>query len=356
MAAAEGDGGEATSRVPRRAFSGIPHLSAPPREVRRKVTPPPYLPAMRSAESAGQRRCAFLSYDGKRRGTVDDQLAIPCLESLGWRVEVVSWRAAVAWSAYEAVVVRSTWDYHRDPETFLDVLADIDRSGARLLNSLALVRWNARKLYLRELHALGLATVPTVWREALGPGELARVFEELEADDIIVKPVVSASAEGTERIDRQAPNGRVHYVEAEFSARALLAQPVARAVLDEGEFSLIYLGGAYSHAVRKTPRLGDFRVQEEHGGTIRPAEPEATLRMAGDAALAALPEVPLYARVDIVRANDDAGWWLMELELIEPALYLGTSPGAPERFARALDDLFPARRSSVASGHSYAST
>ena len=311
---------------------------------------------MRSVDSAGQRRCAFLSYDGAQRGTVDDRLAIPPLESRGWRVDVVSWRAAVAWNAYDAVVIRSTWDYHRSPETFLEVLAEIDRSGARLLNPLAIVRWNARKIYLRELDRLGITTVPTVWRERLGAGDMASVFEELAADDIIVKPVVSASAEGTERIDRRAPVTRVRHIEAQFGTRPVMAQPVARAIFDEGEFSLIYLGGAYSHAVRKTPRLGDFRVQEEHGGTIWPAEPEATLRMAGDAVLAALPEKPLYARVDFVRANDAAGWWLMELELIEPALYLGICPGAPEQFARALDDRCTERRARAATGHGEAST
>lgn len=333
-------------RAPPMCAGTCPHSARVAREARRCVTPLPYLHVMRSAQSAGPRRCAFLSYDGVRRGTVDDRLAIPRLESLGWSVEVVSWRDAADWSAHDAVVVRSTWDYHRDPETFLDVLRDIDRSGARLLNSLALIKWNARKFYLRELAALGVATVPTVWREGLSAGGLAELFEDLAADDIIVKPVVSASADGTELIDRHAPSVRLRHVEAQFAARAFMAQPVARAVLDEGEFSLIYLGGTYSHAVRKTPRVGDFRVQEEHGGTIRPAEPEPPLRVAGDAVLAALPEVPLYARVDIVRANDAAGWWLMELELIEPALYLGTSPGAPERFARALDDRFRPRHNS----------
>jgi glutathione synthase/RimK-type ligase-like ATP-grasp enzyme len=289
------------------------------------------------------------------QGTTDDRLAIPPLESRGWHVDVLSWRAAADWSAYDAVLIRSTWDYHRDPDTFLQVLGEIDRSGAGLLNPLALVRWNARKSYLRELDSLGVATVPTVWRERLEVGELASLFEELAADDVIVKPVVSASAEGTARIDRHAPIACVRQIEAQFATRAVMAQPVARAVLDEGEFSLIYLGGAFSHAVRKTPRLGDFRVQEEHGGTIRTAEAEATLLNAGEAVIAALPEVPLYARVDIVRANDLAGWWLMELELIEPTLYLGMSPGAPERFARALDGRIQTRRAS-ARGRSEAST
>jgi hypothetical protein len=310
---------------------------------------------MRSVEPAVRRRCAFLTYDRMPQGTTDDRLAIPPLEARGWRVDVLSWRAAADWSAYDAVVIRSTWDYHRDPETFLEILGEIDRSGACLLNPLNLVRWNVRKTYLRELDALSVATVPTVWRERLEAGELAGVFEELGADDIIVKPVVSASAEGTERIDRRAPVSHVRHVEAQFATRALMAQPIASAVLDEGEFSLIYLGGAYSHAVRKTPQRGDFRVQEEHGGVIRPAEPEGSLRSVGDAVLASLPEVPLYARVDIVRTNDFSRWWLMELELIEPALYLGVSSGAPERFARALDDRFRTHRVSAATEHREAS-
>jgi glutathione synthase/RimK-type ligase-like ATP-grasp enzyme len=284
------------------------------------------------------RRCAFLTHRGSAAATSDDRLAVGELQSRGWRIDPVPWRSrGVPWQVYDAVVIRSTWDYHRHPHEFLERLAEIDSAGVRLFNPLAVVRWNADKTYLRDLASRGVPTVPTIWRDRLEPGGLGGLFEALSAVDIVVKPLVGASAEGTERIDRHALADRRHEIEARFAAQPLMAQPFARAVIDEGEYSLIYLDGTFSHAVRKTPRAGDYRVQEEHGGAAGSVEAEPSLRAAGDATLAALEEPPLYARVDIVRSNDRTGWWLMELELIEPNLYLGRHSAAPQRFARALD-------------------
>ena len=126
-------------------------------------------------------------------------------------------------------------------------------------------------------------------------------------------------------------------IEAYYADRALMAQPFIPAIVDEGEFSLFYFDGAHSHTILKTPKPADFRVQEEHGGWIRAVPAEPALLDAGAVVMRALGEfgdTPLYARVDLVRT--DAGWVLMELELIEPSLYFRTTEGAAERFARAL--------------------
>lgn len=283
-------------------------------------------------------RCAFLTYDRAPDITADDRLAIPHLERLGWTIEAVPWRQAVALaSGFDAMVLRSAWDYHRHLDEFLDVITRVEQAGVRLFNAPSLVRWNAAKSYLRDLDAQGFPTVPTVYRDGLANGTLHELFDELGADDIVVKPLVSASAEGTERVDRHISPDRLRTVEEHFATRELMAQPVARAVLDEGEYSLIYLGGSFSHAIRKTPKHGDFRVQEAHGGMNRPAEPDPSQLSLGTAVIDSLLTSPLYARVDIVKANDADGWWLMELELVEPALYLALGAGAPERFARAID-------------------
>jgi hypothetical protein len=122
---------------------------------------------------------------------------------------------------------------------------------------------------------------------------------------------------------------------AELTGRAVLAQPFVRAIPEGGEVSLFYFGGMFSHAVRKIPAPGDFRVQEEHGAEIATIIPTSEILQAGARAMDAVPEVPLYARVDLVPANDAEGHWLMELELIEPALYLRMNPEAPRRFAEA---------------------
>lgn len=283
------------------------------------------------------RRCAFLTLSDPKGYVIDDALAHAPLAALGWRVDDVPWdRPGVDWDAYELVVIRSAWDYHKRPSAFLEVLEEIDRSQARLENGLATVIWNLSKRYLVDLARRGVPTVPTVWRQRLGPGKLLPLLDEIDADEVVLKPQIGASAVGTFRLDRDSARERAHEVETYFADRALLAQPFLSAVLDEGEYSLFRFDGEHSHCVRKTPKVADFRVQEEHGGDIRAVEPEPALLAAGAAALAALGEAPLYARVDLVRANDGATFQLMELELVEPSLYLRTAPGAPERFARAI--------------------
>lgn len=287
-------------------------------------------------------RCAFLTLDDTTGWVIDDELAYQPLRSLGWEARSVSWRqTAVPWTDFDAVVIRSTWDYHEDADAFVEALAAIERAGTPLFNPLALVRWNLRKTYLRDLAERGVPVVPTTWRESLAPGELPTLLESLGAAEMVIKPEVGASAGGAYRVDARVAREDAAEIEAYYSGRALMAQPFVAAVVDEGEFSLFYFNGAHSHTILKTPKPADFRVQEEHGGWIRAVPAEDALRTAGDRVMRALGEItggdaPLYARVDLVRA--DAGFLLMELELIEPSLYFRTEPGAAERFAQALDE------------------
>lgn len=283
-------------------------------------------------------RCAFLTLDDPTGWVMDDDLTHAPLGALGWRVDTVSWRApAATWGAYDAVVIRSTWDYHEHGDDFLDALASVEGTGVPLHNPLALVRWNARKTYLRDLASRGIPVLPTVWRNRLGPGELAHVMEAVGARDVVIKPVVSASAKGAFRLDARSARDRAAEVEAYYADRALLAQPFVPAVVAEGEFSLMYFNGAHSHTILKTPKAGDFRVQEEHGGDIRAVPTEPALHLAGGRVLAAMGDAPLYARADFVRTGGDQ-FALMELELIEPSLYFRTDPPSAERFARALHE------------------
>ena len=296
------------------------------------------------------RRCAFLTLADPGGYVIDDELAHEPLRALDWHVDAVPWnRPGVAWEDYDLVVIRSPWDYVHDPDGFLAVLAAIERRSVRLENRLPLVRWNLDKTYLRDLAARGVATVPTLFRDRLGRGELGSLFEEVGSlspaeaagsREIVIKPVVGASAEGAYRLDARAVRARGGEVEAYYAGRPLQAQPLARAVLEEGEYSLFYFDGAHSHTVLKTPGPDDFRVQEEHGGAIRTVTADAALLAAGQTALGALDETPLYARADFVRAEGGGAYWLMELELVEPSLYLRMDREAPERFARALDARF----------------
>ncbi len=268
---------------------------------------------------------------------IDDEHAYAPLRALGVEVEAVPWtRGNVAWSSYSLVVIRSTWDYQDDPDAFLGVLEEIERQGVALENPLELVRWSLDKSYLRDVAARGVPIVPTVFRDRLFPGGLARLFDEVGSDQAVIKPLLSGNAQGAFRLDAGVVRERAGEIEEYYRERALIAQPFVRSVLDDGEHSLFTIDGEYSHAVLKVPKPGDFRVQEEHGGEIRAVVAGEALRRAGDVALAAIPHPALYARADFVRANDSESFWLMELELVEPSMYLRMDPGAPARFAKAI--------------------
>ncbi|MEX0734089.1 MAG: hypothetical protein WDZ66_04745 [Steroidobacteraceae bacterium] len=285
------------------------------------------------------RRIAFLTLSDSTGFVMDDDLAIAPLAKRGWQVDTLPWnRKGVNWQRYQLIVIRSTWDYQHHADRFLGLLEAIEKSGVRLENGSEIARWNMRKTYLRDLAGRGVEIVPTFWREQLGRDELLPLFEELRSEEAIIKPVMSGNAEGAWRIDRVRAKALATEIESYFAARPLMLQPFERGIVEEGEYSMIYLNGAYSHSVLKVPKRGDFRVQEEHGSDIRSVTPEPALRAAGDAAIAAIGRKLLYARADLVRSGDT--FRVMELELVEPALYLRMDPGAPDRFADAIGSLF----------------
>jgi hypothetical protein len=289
------------------------------------------------------KRCAFLTTDDLTGFVTDDELAVAPLHDLGWSVEHVPWRATVDWDAYDVVVVRSTWDYQAWPAEFDAALDRIDRSRALLCNPLPLMRWNMRKTYLRELQQRGVPTLPTVWDRSPTVRRLRALFAELDTAEIVIKPVIGANADHAWRLRADVDEAVLGEVAGVYCDREFLAQPFLNDVVTEGEYSLIYFTGELSHTILKTPKAGDFRVQEEHGGLITPAQPPTTLLAAAATALAALADVPLYARADFVRTGGD-NFAIMELELIEPALYFRMDADSPGRFARAVDRMHRGRR------------
>ncbi|MEM6783362.1 MAG: hypothetical protein AAF624_06465 [Bacteroidota bacterium] len=285
------------------------------------------------------KRCAFLTMADPTGFVIDDDLAVAPLAALGWHVDRVPWTANADWDAYDLVIVRSPWDYQHHADAFLAVLAEIEASAARLENPLALVRWNLEKGYLRDLEADSLAIVPTAWSQGLDAtpgGWLDGCFGAFATDQLIVKPTVSANADDTFWLTQPLDDTTRAMLASTFADRACMVQPFVPAVLSEGEFSLFYFAGGYSHTILKTPKPQDFRVQEEHGGLIRAIRAEPALREQADAVMATLHPAPLYARVDFVRLPDGT-FAVMEVELIEPALYLRMDADAPERFAHAVD-------------------
>ncbi|MHC4994750.1 MAG: ATP-grasp domain-containing protein, partial [Planctomycetota bacterium] len=212
----------------------------------------------------------------------------------------------------------------------------IDRSGAVLENALPIMEWNLDKRYLRDLSANGIAIVPSVFRQRFDAPAAADLFTGHTCDEIVIKPCVSANADDTFRLNAERFHDRQDELSALFDHRPHLMQPFVPSVVQQGEYSLFYFNGLFSHCVLKTPKPSDFRVQEEHGGILKSLDPCDELLEAGHRAVTVLKPVPLYARIDLVLYQGH--YALMEIELIEPSLYFNLDGESPRRFTEAFVD------------------
>jgi len=268
----------------------------------------------------------------------DDQVALPALAQAGIDAEPVVWNdPTVAWARYDAVIVRSAWDYYHHPAEFAAWIDRMAVEAVALWNPAAVLRANLDKRYLRALESQGVAIVPTVWLEPGDAPDIAALLAARGWAEAVVKPVISAAAHRTHRVTASSQR----LVDAAVQGGAAMLQPYLAEIETAGEWSVIHVGGAYSHAVRKRPRAGDFRVQPQHGGLATREEPPHAVRAAVDRLLALVPEPLLYARVDGVESG--GRFLLMEMELIEPRLFFVAAPDAAPRFAAAVAALAGAR-------------
>jgi glutathione synthase/RimK-type ligase-like ATP-grasp enzyme len=273
------------------------------------------------------KKIAFVTYAANPTITPDDNLTAEALRRMGYMVQPAVWDdPAVAWQAFDLVLIRSPWDYHHKAEAFVAWLDRLEGLGVAVENALPLLRWNAHKTYLRDLEARGIPIIPTVWVKQGEPmPALTAVWGE--PHEVVVKPTVSASAYLTERL-------RTEELSAFKAAVDIMIQPFVREITVVGEWSLLYFDGLYSHAVKKYPQAGDFRVQSAFGGKVSLEVPTPALLEQVQGILNALDTTPLYARVDGVEV--DGRFLLMELELVEPSLFLRADVDAPQRFAAAI--------------------
>lgn len=276
----------------------------------------------------------------------DDRLLLAPLAEAGFEVTVAVWDdPAVDWARFDLVVVRNTWDYPLRRDEFVAWA----RSVPALANPAEVIAWNTDKRYLRDLAAAGVPVVPTTW---VAPGE---AWSPPADGEWVVKPAVSIGSRDSGRyvLPAQRDLAAAHVARLQAAGRLAMVQPYVPSVDSYGETGLIYLGGAYSHAIRKGPLLsGPDPALQGDGGSALYVEEEITARTpteaeqaVAEATLRALPFDPaqlLYARVDLLDTPD--GPTLIELELTEPSLFVGTAPGAPERFAAAVARRLAARR------------
>ena len=277
----------------------------------------------------------FLTMDSLKNFECYDNLLIPPFNARGWAVEEISWRMEnVNWNDYDAVIVRSTWDYQSDYKKFQEVLKSIDESSAVLFNDYKTLKWNMNKNYLRDLQQMGVNIVPTIWEENLNTENLKNYFKYFRSEEIIIKPNISANADNTFLLNKNNYMGFIPILSATFNNLNFMVQPFLKNIISEGEYSLFFFDGKYSHTILKTPKENDFRVQEEHGGIIKAIKSDQKKQKIAEEIISKLSPVPLYARIDLVRTDDD-NFVLMELELIEPSLYFQMDDDSPHRFVEA---------------------
>jgi len=264
----------------------------------------------------------------------DDRLLADALAARGLSSARVDWAdPAVDWDAYRALVFRTTWDYYDRQAEFARWLESV--AAKRLVNDVATVRWNRDKHYLGDLARRGVAVVPTRFLERGERCELGAILAAEGWEEGVVKPAVSGGARHTHRFDAASAAATERIVGPLLADEAFLVQPFEPHILDHGEDTLVMVEGRFTHALTKRAKPGDFRVQDDHGGTVHPCTPSPEQVALATAALAALEHTPAYGRVDMVR-RADGGWAVMELELIEPELWLRRHPPAAGALAAAI--------------------
>ncbi len=257
------------------------------------------------------------------------------LAHLPAETQIAIWNDPTAdWSRYGMIIIRSIWDYHRHASAFSAWLDEREAEGARLCNPAPMLRWNMNKTYLRDLERQGVPVVPTVW---LGRGEvsdLRAIVKQRGWQDVVIKPTISASGENTWRLREHDITAFQPRLERLLTTYDLMVQPFIPEIIDEGEWSFVFFNGQYSHAVRKQPAPGEFRSQSEQGGSVIFDKPTAGMVQQAQNIVRQFNKPHTYARVDVV--NRGGQLLLMELELIEPELYLRADEEAPARFAQAI--------------------
>jgi glutathione synthase/RimK-type ligase-like ATP-grasp enzyme len=280
-------------------------------------------------------RIAFVTYEGLPDLNADDRRAAAALHDLGLQTDAVCWDdPAVDWLGYGAVVLRSTWDYHRRVDEFHAWIDRMDATGARLWNPPRVLRWNTDKRYLARMAQPSLAPPPTAILERGSAVNLEALLDARGWDEAVVKPAISADGVSTERTSRARAASDQAVLDAMLGRGDVVVQRLVPEIRTNGEISMMFFSGVFSHAVSKRPQAGEFRVQERLGGKIERTDPTPALIEHAHALLDLHAQGYLYARVDVVATGEK--FVLMEVELLEPSLYLEHHPPSARAFALAI--------------------
>ena len=263
-------------------------------------------------------KVALLTCDDLSGYITDDEILVEAFRKKFPRtvLEEVSWSAPVDWSQYTCAVVRTTWDYTKRHKDFLEVMKKIDQSGCLLLNPFSILKWNSEKTYLKDLEREDIPVIKSLFLKEESGESLKEKIISWPQDKVVLKPVVGASADQIRVLTKKD-------FFTELSSLTLkkdwFVQPFMNEV-NQGELSFIFFGNQLSHTVIKKPKPGDFRVHEEHGGSTEIYNPNEEEMKFAKEVVDSLSEELLYARVDALQTEE--GLHLIELELVEPSLYL----------------------------------
>lgn len=268
--------------------------------------------------------------------TPDEEPLISYLRKLGLEAAPIVWSGPSqdTWTP-AAIVIRSCWDYHTKPQRFLNWLSELESSGRKVFNPTSILRWNLEKTYLLELQKQGIRIPATLWFERGAFADLSSLLEKNHWNRAVVKPTISASAWRTFAVTIETARARQAEFEDLLSTGGVMIQKFVEEVQTNGEWSFVFFQKEFSHAVLKRPKAGEFRVQKDYGGTAESSlhAPTALIKKA-QGLVESIPQDLLYARVDCVEKEGD--FCLMELELIEPQLFLRQNENAVQRFAEAI--------------------
>lgn len=266
---------------------------------------------------------------------LEDKLIHDALNAKLLRCSREDWASkSFNWSNTKFVLFRSTWDYFHRFSEFSDWLDKISNKTT-LINTKELIHWNVDKHYLRDLKEKGIRVVKTVFVEKEDKRSLSQIFAEHKWDDFILKPAVSGAARHTYRINKKNIKDHENIFKKLIAKESMLLQAFQNNIMTKGEISLMLFGGKYSHSVLKKAKPGDFRVQDDFGGSVESYDANEEEIYLAEKAFAACQTMPVYGRADIIRDNDNE-LAIAELELIEPELWLRKDKGSAERFANAI--------------------
>jgi glutathione synthase/RimK-type ligase-like ATP-grasp enzyme len=276
------------------------------------------------------------------RLTQDEQLVLPELEKLGIKAEPFIWdQEDLSQTNFDAIAIRSCWDFYDKSQEYREWLRTLEHAPVPIFNPPKVLQWNLDKSYLRELASNGIAIPKTVWLNQKDKVNLRELLETHGLKEVVVKPMVSLLGLDTWRTSLQTADTDQNQFQNLLDRKAVMVQEFVPEVIAEGELSFVFFLGEYSHCVRKIPRSGEFRIQEEHGGTRRVFEPSSELIREARKALDVLPKNSqdplLYARVDGIPAKGRL--MIMEVELIDPMLFMKYDEKSPLRFAEAIKNV-----------------